>query len=184
TIIGNPPYLREQERGPGERAERIGGWVRFGQKGSNAHPIFDDFIKPLTELNRTVHAKLAYELSVMFWRLALWLGFEKHRCPGVIGMISPRAYIAGPGHTGMRHWIRKQATDLWITDLGGDNRGARKSENIFEIETGVAIGVCLKSLRPQNRCKVRYGEITGSADEKLAILGDTQTLRRLKWRDC
>ena len=34
VIVGNPPYLREKERGPGERAERIGGWIRFGDKGT------------------------------------------------------------------------------------------------------------------------------------------------------
>ena len=113
---------------------------------------------------------------MMFWRLALWVGFEKHSSPGVIGMISPRAYIAGPGHAGMRQRIRKQATDFWITDLGGDNRGARKSENIFEIETGVAIGICIKSLRPQKRlCRVRYVEVQGSAEDKLAALRSTQT---------
>jgi hypothetical protein len=183
VIVGNPPYLREKERGPGERAERIGGWVRFGDNDGNAAPIFDDFIKPLTELNQGVHAKLAYELSVMFWRLALWIGFEKHSCPGVIGMISPRAYIAGPGHVGMRQSIRGLATDFWITDLGGDNRGARKSDNIFEIETGVAIGICVKSPRAHGQHGVHYREVEGTAEDKLAALRNPQALRKTLWRD-
>lgn len=184
VIVGNPPYRREKERGPGERAERIGGWVRFGDRHSATPPIFDDFIKPLVQLNRSVHAKLAYELSVVFWRLALWLCFEKHSCPGVVGFISPRAYLAGPGHAGMRQWIRKQATDLWITDLGGDNRGARKSSNVFEIETGVGIGVCLRApIRGGQSFRVRYREIVGSADEKLASIADANALRRPDWKE-
>src|SRR5207247_3483809 len=62
VVVGNPPYLREKERGPGERPERLGGWVRFGDAGGG-HALFDDFLRPLAERNHGVHAKLAYELS-------------------------------------------------------------------------------------------------------------------------
>ena len=185
VIVGNPPYLREKERGPGERVERIGGWVRFGETGDKTPPLFDDFIKSLSDTNQGVHAKLAYELSVMFWRLAMWWTFERRSTPGIIGIISPRAYIAGPGHTGMRKWIRSHSTDFWVTDLGGDNRGARKSSNIFEIETGVTIGVCVKSPRPANHpCAVRYSEIIGSGDQKLAALRDARQMNSLPWGEC
>ena len=185
VIIGNPPYLREKERGPGKRAERIGGWVRFGDNGGKTPPLFDDFIKSLADTNQGVHAKLAYELSVMFWRLALWLAIERRSHFGIIGMISPRAYIAGPGHTGMRKWIRSRSTNFWVTDLGGDNRGARKSENIFDIETGVTIGVCVKSpLQENHSCRVRYSEILGSANQKLEALRDVRQMNALRWSEC
>ena len=130
--------------------------------------LFDDFIEPLASRNLGVHAKLAYELSVFFWRMAMWTVFEKHSGPGIVAMISPRAYISGPGHTGMREWMRHHANHIWIIDLGGDNRGARKSENIFEIETGVAIALCVKCVTPGARVAnaIQYCEVTGSAVEK------------------
>ena len=184
VVVGNPPYLREKERGPEERLERIGGWVRFGDVTAK-RALFDDFVGPLASRNLGVHAKLAYELSVFFWRLAMWTVFEKHSGPGIVAMISPRAYISGPGHTGMREWMRHHANHIWIIDLGGDNRGARKSENIFEIETGVAIGLCVKA--PPGALvanEIQYCEVTGSAVEKLGALGATTELGRMKWKDC
>jgi hypothetical protein len=185
-IVGNPPYLREKVKGPTKRLERIGGWVRFGRQGTSMTPLFDDFIKPLAEKKQGVHAKLAYELSVIFWRLALWMVFEKDRCPGVVGMISPRAYIAGPGHAGMRKYLRDSVDQVWVLDLGGDNRGARKSENIFEIETGVAIGICtrLPSRKAKTDVEIRYFEMKGSADAKLANLLIAAPLFDLRWAVC
>ncbi|MCZ7636843.1 MAG: hypothetical protein M5U12_12840 [Verrucomicrobia bacterium] len=128
VILGNPPYLREKERGPGEREQRIGGWVRYGNAGVTV-PLFDDFIKPLADLGLGIHAKLGYELSVIFWRLALWMVYEKRKSPGIVGMISPRAYVAGPGHTAMRAWMRKHCSTIRVADLGGDNRGARTGQS-------------------------------------------------------
>jgi hypothetical protein len=171
VIIGNPPYLREKERGTGVREERIGGWVRFGERSPGNPPLFEDFLNGLTAANLGVHAKLSYELSVMFWRLCLWLAFERNDTPGIIGMISPRAYISGPGHAGMRDWMKDHSSQILITDLGGDNRGARKSENIFAIETGVTIGINVKSpLAIAESFEIRYCEIKGSAEEKLTAL--------------
>jgi hypothetical protein len=184
VIIGNPPYLREKERGPGERTDRIGGWVRFGHNVGD-HALFDDFLKPLSERNLGVHAKLAYELSVMFWRMVLWMAFEKHEGPGIVGMISPRTYISSPGHAGMRQWLRNETRHVWVTDLGGDNRGARKSENIFQIETGVAITLCTNDFGKRTKpCRVRYVEVTGSSEKKLDTLKEYTQSGLSGWKDC
>ena len=183
VVVGNPPYLREKDRGPGQRLERIGGWVRFGD--DSKHPLFDDFIKPLAERGLGVHAKLAYELSVVFWRLALWLACERSPGPGIVGMISPRAYVSGPGHTGVRLLLRGHASGIWITDLGGDNRGARKSENVFDIETGVCIGLCVR--RPgtvPSTCVVKYAEVDGASEAKLQALNAKDLFQLAAWREC
>lgn len=185
VVVGNPPYLREKQRGTGSKGKRIGGWIRHGSPEDGKQPLFDDFLKELTRTNQGVHAKLAYELSVMFWRLAIWLVLERTSRSGIIGMISPRAYLGGPGHAGMREWIRTHSSDVWITDLGGDNRGARKSENVFDIETGVTIGIC--SQTPGERtplCCVRYRELRGTADQKLAALRAAGIGDNLGWKDC
>ena len=185
-IIGNPPYLREKERGPGERKERIGGWIRFGDKSGEASPLFDDFLEPLSKVGKGVHAKLAYELSIMFWRLVLWLTFERSPGPGIVGMISPRALLSGPGHYGMRWFLRKSVGDIWITDLGGDNRGARKSENVFDIETGVAISICSNApgASVSDICNVRYSELIGTSEEKLGALQEITVPSDMNWKNC
>ena len=185
VIVGNPPYLREKERGPEERETRIGGWVRYGDEKFGRAPIFDDFISPLGDVGLGLHAKLAYEMSVMFWRMALWMTLEKKECIGIIGMISPRAYISGPGHLGMRKFMREHADSIKITDLGGDNRGARKSENVFEIETGVTVGICVKG--PKHKISdvdVTYMEILGSSEEKLQYLEKVNNPATQVWARC
>ena len=175
VVIGNPPYLREKEKGGVGGAPRIGGWVRSGDKKSS--PLFEDFISPLRDIGEGVHAKLSYELSVMFWRLALWSVFERGSRLGVVSFISPRAYISGPGHGGMRARMRDDADNVFVVDLGGDNRGARKSENIFEIETGVAIGLCVgKPNYNSTHCETMYAEVTGSASDKLKHLIESQSI--------
>ena len=174
VVLGNPPYLRERESHSQRTGDRIGGWVRFGGPHGR-HALFDDFIDPLAATGASVHAKLAYELSVMFWRLGLWLVFEKLPSPGIVGFVSPRAYLAGPGHAGMRRVMCERSDEIWITDLGGDNRGARKSENVFEIETGVTIGIC-SGVSRRDACAVGYRELLGTASEKLGALLSASTV--------
>lgn len=186
VVVGNPPYLREKEKGPERRNDRIGGWVRFGDPERNTPALFDDFIQPLADMGLGVHAKLAYELSVIFWRLVLWMVFEKYRCPGIVAMISPRAYIAGPGHAGVRRHMRSVADQVWLTDLGGDNRGTRKSKNIFDIETGVAIGICVKlpGLKPDKATCIAYQEIKGTSEQKLLGLVAAPEISKATWQKC
>lgn len=37
--------------------------------------------------------------------------------------------------------MRRTFDDLWVIDLGGDNLGARKTPNVFNIQTPVAIAI-------------------------------------------
>ena len=49
------------------------------------------------------------------------------------------SYLAGPGFVGVREVMRRTFDELWIIDLGGDNLGTRKTPNVFNIQTPVAI---------------------------------------------
>jgi hypothetical protein len=44
----------------------------------------------------------------------------------------------------MRRFMRETFDELWILDLGGEGRGARRSENVFEIQTPVAIAIGIR----------------------------------------
>jgi hypothetical protein len=105
------------------------------------------YLKPLEALGWRVHAKNLYNDFVYFWRWALWKVFENKGGPGIVSFITAASYLQGPGFAGMRQVMRETFDDLWIIDLKGDNLGARKTENVFAIQTPVAIAV-----------GVRYGD--------------------------
>ena len=63
--------------------------------------------------------------------------------------------------------------------------GARKSENIFEIETGVAIALCVKVLHWRvSSCDVKYVEFAGPATDKLQALASRSASSIPGWKEC
>jgi predicted helicase len=148
VVLGNPPYDRQQiEAEEAGLVRRKGGWVRYGEGGKEGESIFKSFLNPLEALGWGVHAKNLYNDYVYFWRWALWKVFESKKGPGIVSFITASSYLRGPGFAGMRRVMRETFDDLWLIDLEGDNLGARKTENVFAIQTPVAIAV-----------GVRYGD--------------------------
>ncbi|HXG39538.1 MAG TPA: type ISP restriction/modification enzyme, partial [Candidatus Limnocylindrales bacterium] len=184
VCIGNPPYDR-QVIDPGDLATaRKGGWVRFGERGEGG--ILEDFLAPARAAGAGVHLKNLYNDYVYFWRWALWKVFESTDGPGIVSFISASSYLRGPGFVGMREWMRRTFDELWIIDLEGDNLGARRTENVFAIQTPVAIAVGVRygGPRPDEAAVVRYTRIEGSRDEKLAALDGIRSFADLAWSVC
>lgn len=198
VCMGNPPYDREQAE-VGERPEHLrkGGWVRHGDKrvpsidnpSDHTRPILQDFIEPASQhpAGRRNIQNL-YNDYVYFWRWALWKLFENPEAsgPGIITFITAASYLRGPGFVGMRQKMREAFDELWIIDLEGDNLGARKTENVFAIQTpvAIAIGVRYKKPQPQSPAKVHYTKITGTREEKYSKLNAVKTFADLEWQDC
>jgi Type ISP C-terminal specificity domain/N-6 DNA Methylase len=198
VCMGNPPYNREQVE-DGERPEhmRKGGWVRRGDPrvpspdnpSDRTRAILQDFIEPAAQhpAGRRNIQNL-YNDYVYFWRWALWKLFENPEAsgPGIITFITAASYLRGPGFVGMRQKIREAFDELWIIDLEGDNLGARKTENVFAIQTpvAIAIGVRYGNAKPQTPAKVRYTRITGTQEEKFSKLNAIRTFADLEWQDC
>ncbi|MGH7952379.1 MAG: type ISP restriction/modification enzyme, partial [Limisphaerales bacterium] len=151
-------------------------------------PILQDFIEPASEAGAGVHVKNLYNDYVYFWRWALWKLFENPDAngAGIITFITAASYLRGPGFVGMRQKMREAFDELWIIDLEGDNLGARKTENVFAIQTpvAIAIGVRYENSQPQIPAKVHYTKITGTRDEKYGKLNRIQKFADLEWRDC
>ena len=185
VCLGNPPYDRHEAATPNNRAQ-TGGWVRWGADGDPA--ILDDFISPLIDAGMGVHVKNLYNLYVYFWRWALWKVFEyqSNRDPGIISFISASSYVDGPAFGGMRAHLRRQSSEVWILDLGGEGRGARTSENVFAIQTPVAIAVAMRTQDTQQDtpAAVYYARIEGNRREKLAILNKIGSVSDVKWQEC
>ncbi len=186
VCLGNPPYDRHEAADDSNKA-RTGGWVRWGDDAS-ARAIFRDFLDPATTAGHGVHVKNLYNLYVYFWRWALWKVFEHETAsgPGVASFISASSYLDGDAFCGMREHMRRLCDEIWIIDLGGEGRGTRKSDNVFAIQTPVAIAVAVRSggAQKDKPAKVHYARIEGTREAKLAALDSTVDFAALKWQDC
>ena len=189
VCLGNPPYDREQRAVDDTEGRRKGGWVRYGDDREGApSPILEDFLRPVRDAGEGGELKNLYNDYVYFWRWALWKVFESSGEGGIVTFITASSYLLGPGFSGMRRRMRETFDDLWIIDLEGDNRGARKTENVFAIETPVAIAVGVRGANPdrQRPARVWKTRIRGTAEEKLAQLDTIESLtdQSLQWREC
>jgi hypothetical protein len=188
VCIGNPPYYREQHEAgaPVPVQERHGGWVKNGD-GPGTRSLLQDFIDPLTAIGAGIHAKNLYNDYVYFWRWALWKVFQQppHHT-GIVSFITASSYLRGPGFAGMRRVMRETFEELWIINLEGDNLGARKTDNVFAIQTPVciAVGIRTGAKLAGQPATVRYCRLTGSETDKLAQLAATHTFADLTWQNC
>jgi hypothetical protein len=172
VCMGNPPYKRQAFDATSESAE-------------SREAKLDRLLGPILGIarDRTMFSHLAslYNLYVYFWRWALWKVFDSTGGPGIVSFISASSYMRAPGFKGMREVMRRTFDELWVIDLGGDNRGARQTENVFNIETpvAIAIGVRYGQPNPDTAAVVHYCEIDGTRAEKLAALDAIQSFADL-----
>ena len=119
-----------------------------------------------------------YNSYIYFIRWAIWKACEQHNNQtGVISYITSSSYLRGPGFTGMREYMRRVFDELWIVDLGGEGRGSRKEENVFAIQTPVAIFFGIQhektstgtpkknSDRLRQKASVYYQRVSGTRSE-------------------
>ncbi len=187
VCLGNPPYDRHEAASIDNKA-RTGGWVRWGDDGQGAGAIFRDFLDPATAAGHGVHLKWLYNLYVYFWRWALWKVFEHEtaRGPGVVSFITASSYLFSDAFVGMREHMRRLCDEIWVLDLGGEGRGARKDENVFAIQTPVAIAVAVRYGKAKKTmpAAVHYARIEGTHDAKLSALRAIAEFATVKWQDC
>ena len=172
VVIGNPPYRRVKGDIEGRGS---GGWVLTGpvpgrKKGGS---LFGDLRLIAQKHGHGVHFKNAYNLYVYFWRWSLWKAFEAHgEGPGVVALITGASWLTGHAFGGLRQLARELADELWVIDLGGDNRGANPEENVFAIETPVAVVVLVRNGKsnPKQLAPVHYRRVSGTTAEKLAAM--------------
>ena len=187
VCLGNPPYNREEHDPLDEIGQRKGGWVRHGDEGQEAHTaILEDFLGPAREAGQGVHLKNLYNDYVYFWRWALWKVFDSTDDAGIVTFITASSYLRGTGFGGLRRKMREVFDELWIIDLEGDSIGARKTENVFAIRTPVAIAIGVRNgpPRPGVPAAVWKARLTGSEQEKLAILDASKSFSDLPWQAC
>ena len=167
-VMGNPPYDREHRR-IGDTSQRKGGIVRYGVPGTPA--LIKEIADPMKSAGLGIHLKNIYNDYIYFWRWAVWQAVELPAGPGVVAFITASSYLDGISMGGVRNMLRKAFDELWIIDLGGDVRGARPEENIFEIRTPVAIAVGVRT-GEDKKCIVHYQKVGGRRKAKLSRLSE------------
>lgn len=172
VIIGNPPY-RRVERGITGRGS--GGWVLDGKvpKRRSERSLFDDVLKVARGETIFSHIASLYNLYVYFWRWAIWKAFEAHESgPGVVAFITASSWLSGPGFGGLRQLVRQSCDEAFVLDLGGANSGKSSDENIFAIETPVAIVILVRrdGSETKRAARVNYRAYRGAASTKLEAL--------------
>jgi SOS-response transcriptional repressor LexA len=162
-VMGNPPYSdTSQNLGPqfqsliepfryyrGERIRERGA-IRF------EHAINNDYVK--------------------FWGLGL---HTLSSSPvAAVCLITSSSYLAGRSFRGVRDTMRAACDLVQVTDLHGEGwsgelaRQGIEDQNVFEIQTGVAICLLAKlpSLRKGHEALVEYAELRGRAEAKVTTL--------------
>ena len=176
VVIGNPPYDREQ-RTTGFIGKRKGGVVRHGSE--MIEPLINDVITPMQKAGLGKYVVNLYNLYVYFWRWAAWQATELPPGPGVVAFITASSYLDGISMGGLRSLLRDTFDELWIVDLGGEGRGALVEENVFDIQTPVAIAFGVKKGISDAPCVIRYMRISGDRKKKLQRLA-TLSLEEIK----
>lgn len=163
VVMGNPPYARRTSASGG-------GWVVHPATGRS---LFADVIEPAQQTGVIFSAQASlYNDYVYFWRWALWKAFEQDPTrPAVVSFITAASWLNGPAFVGLRRLARTVADEMWIIDLGGEGRGANVDENVFAIQTPVAIVTLYRKAAPTpTPATVHYQRVHGTRHEKLSKL--------------
>jgi len=138
AIIGNPPYRRLEE---GEDRTLVGAWMNI---------LWDDLKRPVRDAEQGNQLNTFPELSVAFWRWAMWKVFEAEGAPqrGVVAYITNRKFLTGWPYAGLRRMMRDRFDRIEIVDLRGDMRrgpraGIERDVGVFDIQVGTAITIAI-----------------------------------------
>lgn len=181
VIVGNPPYEREPAANAGNHK---GGWVRSGWDGwRGGRALLEDFTEPTCKAGRGGDLKNIYNLYVYFWRWAIWRVFDRHKAPGIVSFITASSYLRGPGFSGMREEMRRNAERVFIFDLEGDQRGTRITNNVFCITIPVCVGSMVLATPPDRTAAATssYKRITGTREEKLKAADAPRNFGDVVW---
>lgn len=184
VCLGNPPYGRHAAVTK-ENHATTGGWVRHKDKSDPAPPILEDFLEPARKAGYGKHLKNMYNHYIYFIRWSLWKVFEHKTAsgPGILSFITASSYLDGDAFVGVREHLRRICDRIDIIDLGGEGRGTRRDENVFAIQTPVAIFVAWREGKGNRDvpARVRYARIEGSREEKLSRLDGIVQAGDLEW---
>ena len=151
VVLGNPPYS-------GHSANK-GKWIAR---------LIDDYKRGFPELKKPAQAKWLSDDYVKFIRLA------QRECQrasvGVLGFITNHSYLDNPTFRGMRLRLMESFDEIYLVDLHGNSKKKEKGpdgsrdQNVFDIQQGVAISLCMKRDVNNDLAHVRHVDVWGDRE--------------------
>ncbi len=167
VILGNPPYQRHSAN-PSRDADRN---LNFIGRLMEDYRSVDG--APMTEQN----VQALQGDYVKFVRWAQWR--IDRNGEGVIGYIVNHGFLYGIIFRGMRQSLMNSFNTIYCFNLHGSSRvgeivpDGETDENVFDIQQGTAILLCVKERDNVAPAKIYYADLWGSRTEKYATLSDT-----------
>jgi len=176
VVLGNPPYSGHSAN----RSVDENGELTFIGKLLTDYQHVDG--QPLGERN----PKWLQDDYVKFIRFAEWR-IERTKF-GIVGLVTNHAYLDNPTFRGMRQDLLSSFDEIYIYDLHGSAKKGEttpsggKDENVFNIQQGVAILLCVKQDKPSCRARVHHAHLWGTREHKYRVLYDGD-VKRTKWKE-
>jgi Type ISP C-terminal specificity domain/N-6 DNA Methylase len=180
AIIGNPPYRTLKK---GENETLVGKFI---------DDMWDDLKQPVKDAGWANQLNVFPEMSVAFWRWAMWKLFESDGAQGkgVIAYITNRSFLSGKPYAGLRKMMRERFDRIEIIDLRGDVRRGERADidgdqGVFNIQVGTCITLAIAdgSKIAGELAEVRYSDSWEkgalSQKAKLSWLTDGAQLGRI-----
>ena len=167
VILGNPPY----QRGSANPSRDPDGSLNFIGRLMEDYRSVDGV--PMTEQN----LQALQGDYVKFVRWAQWR--IDRNGEGVIGYIVNNGFLYGIIFRGMRRSLMNSFNTIYCFNLHGSSRigeivpDGETDENVFDIQQGTAILLCVKEADNDAPSKIYYADLWGSRAEKYATLSET-----------
>lgn len=174
-IIGNPPYNANQK----------------SENDNNKNKIYQELDKRI-QLTYIANSKAQKTKQYdMYKRFIRWASDRiKSDDNGIIAFITNNAYLDSKQDDGFRISVQKDFDYIYIVDLKGNLRkkDKREGENIFNIQTGVAIMFLIKDAKikaSDKKADIKYYNIGDSLGryEKLLNLSEIKKLSEIDFED-
>ena len=165
VILGNPPYP-EDSANPSRNAR--GELTFIGN-------LIEDFRRVDGEHLRTGGTLQADYVKFIRW--AQWRIEQNEE--GVIGYIVNNRFLDSPDLRGMRRSLSDSFNVIYLLNLHGSVRreeavpDGEKDQNVFDIQQGVCILLCVKERDNSADAKVHYADLWGRRGEKYRTLSET-----------
>ncbi|MDE0485293.1 MAG: N-6 DNA methylase [Candidatus Poribacteria bacterium] len=174
AILGNPPYPLESAN-----PSRVGRNLTFIGR------LIEDYMpEDGQELRIWDQKKPLQSDYVKFIRWAQWRIDTNGE--GVIGYIVNNSFLAGATFRKMRHSLMQSFNIIYCLNVHGNSRFGetvpmgKSDENVFDIQQGTVILLCVKKEDNDSLAKVYYADVWGTREKKNEILLNTDVYST-KW---
>ena len=159
VILGNPPYNVGQDEENDDNKNR-------------PYPVLDRRIRD--SYGKDSKARNRNSLGDPYIKAIRWAS-DRLKGEGIVAFITNSKYVHGKATDGVRRHLQQDFDKIYVVDLGGDVRSNPKlsgtTNNVFEIQTGVAIGFFVRNFSRQQTPAISYVRFEEHAHKRTSCVG-------------